>query len=430
MALQSDNLPENYPAEQAHLSLVPDWVLTLCVVKAQTPTASHLDRLLAELTHQAANQPVEVLTLEGDEHSPEAWLTMIEQARGKYIATVEAGDWVTENYVSSLLKQIQDCPEVDLLVFNTLMVKSDDRPWVLPTGVEYLDRSDNVQTRAMLPHMCWRRSVLLAALPVHQTLDFGSYAKYFVQKQLRLNHVLYLKHLVGWRNMEPEDLTMPGFQPFLTAQGVALIHNANYLDVQNRSGLFPHIYHSRSGLPVGGPESSLENTRTLRTVLPMVVHGLGIKTLLDVPGNNWHWMKLLELKLDKYIGCDPSPARTEALNAALGSSVCEFLHADALRDSLPQADLIFSREWLYPLSRADMMALLKNFKASGATYLLISAGKPGEHQASTVDSDCLPDLTQPPFRLPTPLLTVYEDHHPDKALHLWRMESVPDDFDV
>ena len=47
-----------------------------------------------------------------------------------------------------------------------------------------------------------------------------------------------------------------------------------------------------------------------------------------------------------------------------------FIRADLTRDELPSADAILCRDLLPHLSFAEIFTALRNFKRSGATYLL------------------------------------------------------------
>ena len=95
---------------------------------------------------------------------------------------------------------------------------------------------------------------------------------------------------------------------------------------------------------------------------------------------------------------------------------------------LPRVDLIFCREVTIHLPSRDVLAAIRNFKASGSTYLLIT-----HHLAVQHNGDILPggwraiNFTLPPFCFPEPLQLIHEtdaDQH-DKAMALWRIDDLP-----
>ena len=97
------------------------------------------------------------------------------------------------------------------------------------------------------------------------------------------------------------------------------------------------------------------------------------------------------------------------------------------RSDLPRADAILCRDLLTHLSFGEAMAVLRNFKRSGATWLLTTTftGPRPNRDTSGGDWRTL-NLTLAPFCFPAPLRLLNErcteggGQYADKSLALWR----------
>ena len=180
-----------------------------------------------------------------------------------------------------------------------------------------------------------------------------------------------------------------------------------------------------------GPGSTLLATSTLRPALLDLLREFGIKTLLDVPCGDGHWISQgnLDEYLDLYIGADIIQELVD-LNAARWneSSHCKFLKLDLTRDSLPRVDLVLCRDGLVHLSNALAVRALKNIRTSGSRYLLATTFPELPANADIVSGDWRPmNLERPPFSLPSPIKFILERKVPDygnKGLGLWRIEEL------
>jgi hypothetical protein len=179
-----------------------------------------------------------------------------------------------------------------------------------------------------------------------------------------------------------------------------------------------------------GPGSSLVATAALRTALPRLVARLGCCSLLDAPCGDLWWIREAELPVESYCGVDIVAeviAANRRQHAAAGRT---FLCLDIRRDPLPRADLVLCRDCLVHLSFRDARAVLANFRASGATWLLTTTfpARPANHDAVTGEWRPL-NLERPPFSLPPPLALLAEGcgendgAYADKSLGLWRLDG-------
>ena len=106
-----------------------------------------------------------------------------------------------------------------------------------------------------------------------------------------------------------------------------------------------------------GHGSSASATRFLRTALSQLLSDLGVKSMLDVPCGDFNWMRLLDLRID-YFGADIVPQLIEANQRKYSRPGRAFGLLDVVKDPLPNADLVFSRDLLVHLSEQDIRSAL------------------------------------------------------------------------
>ncbi len=199
--------------------------------------------------------------------------------------------------------------------------------------------------------------------------------------------------------------------------------------------IFGDIYRgSRFGgtESASGPGSSVEQTRTLVTQLPMVLRSLGVRTLLDLPCGDFHWMRTVDLTGMQYIGGDIVPEMIAANQRDYGCEGRVFRHLDLLTDPLPAADLLLCRDCLVHFPFADAHRALANIKRSSITWLLTTTFPGRARNVEGVMGRWRPlNLQQPPFCFPMPQRVLVEGctenggAYADKALGLWRVADLP-----
>lgn len=200
---------------------------------------------------------------------------------------------------------------------------------------------------------------------------------------------------------------------------------------RSRRGVFARIYndHSWGSAESGsGTGSELRATGELRQRLPEMLSRLGATALLDAPCGDWNWMRHVDLPVDRYYGIDIVPEVIAADQARFGGQGREFRAGDLTRDALPAADVILCRDCLVHLSFQDASKVLENFRATGATWLLMNTypdvqenrnqftGKRWRHL----------NLLQPPFCFPEPVEMVPDGGAVDpNQLGLWALQTLP-----
>ncbi|WP_167631295.1 class I SAM-dependent methyltransferase [Mariprofundus ferrooxydans] len=185
---------------------------------------------------------------------------------------------------------------------------------------------------------------------------------------------------------------------------------------------------SRSG---GG--SDMEQTALIRRVLPDLVKELGIQTFVDAPCGDWHWMKSIDLGVEKYIGIDIVDSIIENNKREFGNSTTRFISLNLAEDPLPRADMIFCRDCLVHLTFADIHNVIANFKKSGTKYLLTTTFAEREYNLDLADAGGMwrtLNLELPPFNFPSPKQLINEQctevngQFNDKSLGLWCLNDL------
>ena len=180
-----------------------------------------------------------------------------------------------------------------------------------------------------------------------------------------------------------------------------------------------------------GSGSEFEQTRTLIAELPALFRSIGVRSLLDIPCGDFHWMKQVDLSGIDYVGADVVARIVERNRDAHRAPNLSFQTLDLASDRLPKVDLILCRDCLVHLSYDDIVRALRNMVASGSTYLLSTTfvGRAANIDCATGGWRAL-NLEEAPFLLPPPLRVVNEKCtenegiYADKSLGLWRLNDI------
>jgi SAM-dependent methyltransferase len=198
---------------------------------------------------------------------------------------------------------------------------------------------------------------------------------------------------------------------------------------------FSEVFHNNEwGDPesVSGVGSNLQQTRVVRAELPGLLREIGARSLLDVPCGDFHWMALVELPVERYIGGDLVAELVARNQERYGGPGREFRRLDLLSDPLPRADAVFCRDCLVHLSHADVRTALRNIRASGAEYLITTTFPEQRRNRDIVTGEWRPlNLQAAPYGFPPPLRLIDEQStdagalYPDKSLAVWRVHDIP-----
>ena len=136
--------------------------------------------------------------------------------------------------------------------------------------------------------------------------------------------------------------------------------------------LFQQVYQANgwgSSESVSGSGSTLDATAQIRATLPPLWQRLGIRTLVDAPCGDFHWMRHIVHHLDNYVGIDVVSDLIEK-NQPYSSAAIHFRRGDLTKELLPKADAILVRDCLVHFSYRDIDRALENIRRSGIRYLI------------------------------------------------------------
>lgn len=162
-----------------------------------------------------------------------------------------------------------------------------------------------------------------------------------------------------------------------------------------------------------GRGSNLENTKEIPGILRQVICNYPVKSMLDAPCGDLHWMRhIIESLGVKYTGIDVVP-RLIKRNKEFFPDL-KFYCRDITQDKLPRADLIFCRDCLVHLSEDNIFKALSNFQRSGSTYLLTTTFTRARVFQDIPDGKWRPiNLEMQPFGLKP--LAVFSEYYSDPA---------------
>jgi hypothetical protein len=203
----------------------------------------------------------------------------------------------------------------------------------------------------------------------------------------------------------------------------------NYLlGTKHREQVFSRIYTENlwgDAESCSGRGSSNAATEAVRRELPALFDRYQVRSLLDAPCGDFVWMQTLIGSLDRYIGIDIVPEIISTNAAAFGSEKVSFLRADITVPPLPAADMILCRDCFIHLPTRMILAALRNFKATGARYLLLTNERDsGEYHDIAVGSFRPIDFTRPPFSFPEPVHRLNESPEGGRQLCLWELQAL------
>lgn len=175
-----------------------------------------------------------------------------------------------------------------------------------------------------------------------------------------------------------------------------------------------------------GPGSTLAATRFVRLGLQDVFQKFGIRTFVDVPCGDFHWMKEVDLSGIEYRGIDIVPDLISDNTRKFGSERVRFQCADMLKDRLPTADLILCRDCLFHYPNKPILRAVRNLIESGSSYLLTTTypDLAKNRELGTAGRFRPINLQRPPFNFPEPLLLLDEREGQGKWLGLWRLSDL------
>lgn len=197
--------------------------------------------------------------------------------------------------------------------------------------------------------------------------------------------------------------------------------------------IFQEIYRKNiwgSSETVSGYGSTLSQTTTILNSLPALFEKYNIKSLLDIPCGDFHWMKNIARGAIKYTGADIVDELIEN-NIETYQDYGQFMVLDICSSPLPKTDLIFCRDCLVHFSFPKIINALNNILQSDSKYLLLTNFPDCRYNLNTITGTWRAlNFCREPFNFPEPLEVIFEkpayrsNKYSDKSLALWNIEKL------
>jgi hypothetical protein len=176
---------------------------------------------------------------------------------------------------------------------------------------------------------------------------------------------------------------------------------------------------------VSGIGSTIQATSIIRHELPLLLKHIGATTMLDAPCGDFNWMREVDLTGIHYTGVDVVAELIVQNQQLFANEAREFQVLDITKDHLPKVDLILCRDCLIHLSLHNAMQAIKNFKASGSSYLLTTTYTDLAKNSEILTGQWRPiNLQAAPFNFPSPIKLIVELPLEGRSLGLWELSGL------
>jgi len=189
-----------------------------------------------------------------------------------------------------------------------------------------------------------------------------------------------------------------------------------------------------------GPGSDSNQTDRVSKDLLKLIKEKNIKSVVDIPCGDFNWMKEICSEFENYIGGDIVKECIEENQKKFGNDKIKFIHFNALKDEIPECDLLIVRDLLIHFPLKDGNKIVENILKSNCKYILTSTwyniknpdNNPISRNKNIDMGRFYPvNLMIPPFNFPNPEEYIEEqiilDGHrigDRKILGLWKLEDI------
>lgn len=195
----------------------------------------------------------------------------------------------------------------------------------------------------------------------------------------------------------------------------------------SRAQVFSNIYSQRLWNPEGTPSGKgSEPEATNRIIGPLLVmlDFLEAASVLDVGCGESTWLDIdwLDTEVGGYSGCDIVPGIIQKARELHPTR--EYHVADIVTDPLPSKDVILCRDVLMHLPVEQGVQALKNFRRTGALWLIATTFEKGTNERGIeVGEFYRINMETPPFEL-IPISSIKDNwKFEDKALTAFQLWS-------
>ena len=198
--------------------------------------------------------------------------------------------------------------------------------------------------------------------------------------------------------------------------------------------VFTEIYNKNywnSSESISGVGSELIQTKSLIKSLDKLFLDLDIKSILDIPCGDFNWMQQVNLRNKNYIGADIVAQIIIENKKKYQQENIKFEVLNLTYSSLPQSNIVITRDCLVHLSYNDIYNAIKNIKSSKSKYLLTTSfpNKNINYDIVTGEWRKL-NFQIKPFNFPNPILIIDEnytgtgDNDKNKSMILWEISKI------
>lgn len=208
--------------------------------------------------------------------------------------------------------------------------------------------------------------------------------------------------------------------------------NTKHIREQNMTDTFSQIYANGVWVThenqdsLSGAGSTQIATAELVPHLSAFLKEVGCRQLADIGCGDFNWMRNIEGDFD-YLGIDVVPQVINENNAKYANDRRQFICMDATSTAINPGDVAVCREVLFHLSFRDGLQLLRNIKAAGFKYVLLTNDKSVWFNSDIHSGDFRRiNLLKSPFSLRRPQRELRDDNVSDgRALAVWPCEALP-----
>ncbi len=203
---------------------------------------------------------------------------------------------------------------------------------------------------------------------------------------------------------------------------------------QSTEDIFTKIYRGNKfqGVDsVSGPGSDSDQTESIVRQLPEFFRTYELRTILDIPCGDFHWMKDINLSSWDYMGADIVTKLVQLNQQKYTQKNIVFCKLNLIADKLPKVDLVLCRDCLVHLSFEDIFDALRNVCKSNSTYFLTTTFVSRGHNYDiatgmwrTLNLEAAPFNFPPPIDLLNEKCTENQGEHKDKSLGLWKISDI------
>lgn len=172
--------------------------------------------------------------------------------------------------------------------------------------------------------------------------------------------------------------------------------------------------------------AEMRRTVAIRAALPLFVQRHSIRSLLDAPCGDFHWMQHVEWPDGfRYVGGDIVHDLIVDNRGKYPGT--EFMELNVLSDPLPAVDSWFARDLMIHFPDEAIRTALDQFRRSGIRYLLATT-YPNARRNTDIKFGQVRhlNLCAPPFNLPPPFEVLREDDDPQtgRVIGAWQRSDI------